>query len=161
MRLRGWIAAGAIVGLAAACSPPGGSGGGSTTTTTAPTTTTTSPVATAGHVAGLTENQVCGGPIRVPPSPCTSPFLPASDQVTVTRGSVVVAKLQSASNGVFSLDLPAGPYTFVAAANDVVIPLDTIVLSNDCPPVTATVVAGATVAVTLTCSVGLETPVAS
>jgi len=136
--------------LLVGCSPTGGHGstttttGGSTTTTEVSTTTTTSP--TTGHVAGLTENQVCPGLIS--PAGCTTPFDPASDQVTISTGSVVFRKLQSASNGVFTADLPPGLYNFDA---------DTSFAGAGvaCPLVSVTVTAGATVPATLHCTIQL------
>jgi len=42
---------------------------------------------------------------------------PVSDQVTISRGTVLYVKLQSASNGVFTVDLPPGIYNFDASTN--------------------------------------------
>jgi hypothetical protein len=145
------VVVGVLLAVAGACAPVGGGTG--TTTTTAPTTGPGR-----GHVAGATLNQVCGGPIRVPPAPCTEPFRPASDLVTVSRGDVVVAQLQSSAAGTFALDLPASTYTFVATPNRTVIPLGSVSLSTTCPAVKAEVIAGTTTSITLRCSIGVQGP---
>ena len=109
---------------AVGCAPPGGG---------------------AGHVAGLTENRVCAGPVS--PDGCLAQFNPASDSVTISQNGIVINRMQSASNGVFSVDLTPGAYEFQAGVN---FPGGGV----DCPAVKVTVPASI-VAVTLQCTIEL------
>ena len=61
---------------------------------------------------------------------------------------MLYSKLQSATNGVFTLDLPPGTYNFDASTN-------IIGGFGDCPVVPVNIVAGTTVAVTLQCTIEL------
>jgi len=131
-RLAGAAASVAVVALAG-CAPT--TGGATTTSTTPP-----------GHVAGLTENRFCAGPVS--PSGCTTAFTPASDQVTVSRGTVLFQKLQSASNGAFNIDLAPGTYNIEASTT-------AVGGAADCPVVPVTITAGTTVAVTVQCTIEL------
>lgn len=79
--------------LLAGCVPDGGG----TPPTTVPGT---------GHVVGLTENRYCAGPVSS--EGCTRPFTAGSDLATVSIATVPVLKVQSADNGVFTVDLAPG-----------------------------------------------------
>jgi hypothetical protein len=128
-----------LAASASACAPVAGGGGATSTTTT------TTRFAT-GRVDGLTENRVCGGPVS--PSGCSVAFTPASDRVMVVPHIPAVDPfvLTSGKDGRFTVELVAGDWTFTAAPASP--PGSTV-----CPSVTATVVAGSTVPVTLDCTI--------
>ena len=116
-----------------ACTPTGG-GGGNPTTTTGPT----------GRIIGVTANQVCAGPVS--PTSCTTPFIVTSDHVQISIGTVLFLATQSGTDGLFSVDLPAGSYNFDAK------PI-TAGGTTYCPVKAVNVVAGATATLSLHCTV--------
>ena len=114
MRTSRWLSAVAVLvvaGGAGACTGHGGPPPHRSTTTTVP-----GPIPVDGWaIAGVTENQFCGGPTRE--GGCQAAFLPASDTVTVTRDGATVAQAVSGADGRFRIAVAPGTYTVQASTH--------------------------------------------
>jgi hypothetical protein len=105
-------AAAVAAGVAGACTHPHPGDGHHHPTTTVPRTIPIDGWA----IAGVTQNQYCGG-AHIEGQPACRPPQPASDVVTVSQDGTTVARATSAADGTFRIPVGPGTYTVQASTN--------------------------------------------